>query len=392
MLAVHVDPRRFEGWWYEGGGIYRHVWLNAADPVHLAPWGTFVTAQLPDTPPAAGSDRGAACRSRRPSPTRPSRRRGQRSSRRCWTPPGSRRHGDHARHGAGRKEPWKRQQSAVVPRPHRWSLETPYLYRVVSDVERDGQTVDRRLDAASASAPSASTPTAGFFLNGKPVKIQGTCNHQDFAGVGVAVPDSLEYWRVRQLKEMGANAWRMSHNPPTPALLDACDRLGMLVMDENRHVGDSEQQPGRGRQPGPARPQPSQRHHVVDVQRGVRSRAPPEGARIFAAMMETVRRYDTTRPISSAMKRQQDLGQGVLQVEDLQGCNYGGGSDYDRFHAAFPRQPIFGSETASTLTTRGEYADNKERAFVSSYNMTDGSWMPVAERPLDVRLFRLDRL
>ena len=71
------------------------------------------------------------------------------------------------------------------------------------------------------------------------MKIQGTCNHQDFAGIGIAVPDTLEYWRVKTLQDMGANAWRMSHNPPTPSLLDACDDLGMLVMDENRNLGDS---------------------------------------------------------------------------------------------------------------------------------------------------------
>ncbi len=98
-------------------------------------------------------------------------------------------------------------------------------------------------------------------------------------------------------------------------------------------------------------------------------------------MMETVRRHDTTRPISSAQSDTRTWGKGFSNVEDLQGCNYGGGSDYDRFHASFPRQPIFGSETASTLTTRGEYADDKERTFVSSYNMTDPAWKPVADRP-----------
>ncbi len=130
-------------------------------------------------------------------------------------------------------------QTASVANAHRWSLETPYLYRVVSTVQRDG----RVLDADSVPLGIRTIrfdPDNGFFLNGKPVKIQGTCNHQDFIGVGVAVPDRLQFWRVRQLQKMGANAWRMSHNPPTPSLLDACDELGMLVMDENRHVGDSE--------------------------------------------------------------------------------------------------------------------------------------------------------
>ncbi len=81
----------------------------------------------------------------------------------------------------------------------------------------------------------------GFFLNGKHVKIVGTNNHQDHAGVGTAIPDALQEYRVRRLKEMGSNAIRTSHNPPTPEFLDACDRLGMLVLDENRLMGSNEE-------------------------------------------------------------------------------------------------------------------------------------------------------
>src|SRR5204863_2162167 len=80
-------------------------------------------------------------------------------------------------------------------------------------------------------------PNTGFFLNGKRCAIKGTCNHQDHAGVGSALPDALQYFRIARLKEMGCNAYRTSHNPPTPELLEACDRLGMLVMDENRLLG-----------------------------------------------------------------------------------------------------------------------------------------------------------
>src|SRR5204863_9368644 len=81
----------------------------------------------------------------------------------------------------------------------------------------------------------------GFFLNEQPVKLRGTCNHPDHAGVGVAVPDSIHEFRIRRLKEMGCNAYRCAHNRPTPELLDACDRLGMLVIDENRNFGSSPQ-------------------------------------------------------------------------------------------------------------------------------------------------------
>jgi beta-galactosidase len=82
-------------------------------------------------------------------------------------------------------------------------------------------------------------PDHGFVLNDQPLKLKGTCNHQDHAGVGVAVPDSIHEFRIRRLKEMGCNAIRCAHNPPAPELLDACDRLGMLVMDENRNFGSS---------------------------------------------------------------------------------------------------------------------------------------------------------
>src|SRR6202008_5052176 len=79
----------------------------------------------------------------------------------------------------------------------------------------------------------------GFFLNEKHVKVQGMCNHQDHAGVGSALPDYLQYYRIRLLKDMGVNGYRTSHNPPTPELLDACDSLGMLVLDENRLLNRS---------------------------------------------------------------------------------------------------------------------------------------------------------
>ena len=81
----------------------------------------------------------------------------------------------------------------------------------------------------------------GFLLNGRHYELYGTCNHQDMAGVGAALPDALQYFRVAKLKEFGCNAYRTSHNPPTPELLDACDHLGMIVMDESRLLGSDEE-------------------------------------------------------------------------------------------------------------------------------------------------------
>ena len=108
----------------------------------------------------------------------------------------------------------------------------------------------------------------GFFLNDQPLKMKGTCNHQDHAGVGVAVPDSLWEFRVRRLKEMGSNAYRCAHNPPAKEFLDACDRLGMLVMDENRNFNVSPGIRPAARMADPPRPQPPERDPVVGLQRG----------------------------------------------------------------------------------------------------------------------------
>jgi beta-galactosidase len=376
VLTVYVDARHFEGWWYEGGGIYRHVWLNVADPLHVAPWGTFVTSSLPE--PRAGrkvspavvhiettlaNDGSSPADATLVSKVMDDEDRVVATASNSVIVP-----------AAAQK---KATQAVTIQEPRLWSLETPHLYHLVSTVEHEGRAVDTvttpfgirtiRFDAEK-----------GFFLNGKPVKIQGTCNHQDFAGLGVAVPDTLEYWRVKTLKAMGANGWRMSHNPPTPSLLDACDRLGMVVMDENRHLGDSaenlEEVASMVRR---------DRNHPSIIMWSMcneqRAAGTKEGGRIFAAMKATVLKYDPTRPVTSA-NNSGWFGDGFTLVEDLMGVNYHT-EVYDRFHRQYPKMPMFASETASTTTTRGEYASDYSKAYVSSYRMTDGSWAPVAERP-----------
>jgi beta-galactosidase len=268
-------------------------------------------------------------------------------------------------------------QEIVVRQPRLWSLETPRLYHLVTIIEQDGQPVDT-VQTPFGIRTIRFDANKGFFLNGKPVKIQGTCNHQDFAGLGIAVPDTLEYWRVEKLKEMGANAWRMSHNPPTPSLLDACDRLGMLVMDENRHLGDSPENLAEV-----ANMVQRDRNHPSIIMWSMCNEQPQArteaGGRVFAAMRATVLKYDETRPVSCAMNSGW-FGNGFTDVEDLMGVNYNT-QVYDRFHREHPNMPMFASETASTTTTRGEYANNREKAYVTSYHTTDGSWRPVGERP-----------
>ena len=130
-------------------------------------------------------------------------------------------------------------QNINVSNPHLWSIEDPYLYRVITLLKSGNKVIDSV--NTRFGIRDVSVTTKGLFINGKYVKIKGFCNHQDHAGVGIALPDYLQYYRIGLLKQMGANAYRSSHNPPTPELLDACDSLGMIVLDENRLLNSSEE-------------------------------------------------------------------------------------------------------------------------------------------------------
>ena len=386
LLAVHVDPSGFEGWWYEGGGIYRHVWLNLANPLHVAPWGTFVAAavQGPDTSGnasatltitttltnAAAAAQTCTLISQGVGPDGSS--------------PGTATTPVLVPGGMATNVV----QTLPVANALLWSIEVPQLYQLHTTVQVNSQTVDN-CDTTFGIRSLRYDVNNGFFLNGKLLKLNGTCNHQDFAGVGIGMPDNLLYWRIKKLKEMSSNAYRCSHNPPTEALLDACDRLGMVVMDETRHLGDAT---GQKSDANTTYSDLSELNAMILRDRNHPSiimwsmcneefavQGTQHGADIFYAMKTRTLQFDTTRPITCAMNG--GWGTGISLVEDLQGCNYNPGG-YDSFHAAFPSQPMFGSETTSATTDRGIYANDTTDGYVSAYNTTaENSWQPVGVRP-----------
>ena len=382
VLAVFVDPRQSEGWWYEGGGIYRHVWLNVADPLHVAPWGTFVASNVIDPlgKPAAAltikttltnqGATGAAC-------TLVSRVLGPDGAvvASATTP--------QIVPAGGSVEV---RQRAAVHQARLWSPESPSLYHLRTTVLRGGKPVDTD-DTPFGIRVLRFDTNRGLFLNGKHVEIKGTCNHQDFSGVGIAMPDSLQAWRVRKLLALGSNAYRMSHNPPAPELLDACDRLGMLVMDENRHLGDTFDAKSS---PGTPSDDMSELNAMILRDRNHPSifawslcneeenlQATDEGARTFAAMKADVNRYDGTRPVTGAMNG--FFGWGISHVADLEGFNYNPGQ-YAGYHKDHPQQPILGTEISIAVSTRGVYANDGDRGWSESYDTRlGGSWSQTAE-------------
>ncbi|MCR5759904.1 MAG: beta-galactosidase, partial [Bacteroidales bacterium] len=235
LICVRADASLEEGWFYEGGGIYRDVWLEKTGLQHVAPFGTFVYSELKepysealihvDTDVQNSSLQAASCLVRH-----------------VLTDAEGR---EVAASGAETLELLPKQTATShltmsINSPHLWDTGDPYLYKVVTTVTSGGKTSDR-YETVIGIRDAEFTAEEGFLLNGKPLKLKGVNMHQDHAGVGAAIPDALQAWRIRQLKQLGCNAYRASHNPMTPALLDICDREGILVIDENRLSGVNEE-------------------------------------------------------------------------------------------------------------------------------------------------------
>ena len=226
VVAVKVDHTDCpSSRWYSGSGIYRHVWLNVTDPVHIGLWGTYVTT------PTAGSDRAEV----RVETTVVND--GVKAAQVSLT--------SELRDPAGRvvakatvKAPLAAGAQAVLPQefslqaPALWDIDAPQLYTLVSTVRRGGAVVDR-YETPFGIRDIRFDPDKGFFLNGRSVKMKGGDIHQDAGSLGAAIPDRAHERRVALMKATGFNAIRCSHNPPAREFLDACDRLGMLVIDES---------------------------------------------------------------------------------------------------------------------------------------------------------------
>ncbi|MBV8115811.1 MAG: DUF4982 domain-containing protein, partial [Silvibacterium sp.] len=255
------------------------------------------------------------------------------------------------------------EQQMSVRRPQLWSLEERNLYKLVTEVEAGGQVVDR-YETRFGIRSIKFDPENGFFLNGKSVKLKGTCNHQDHAAFGAALPDSVQYYRIRKLQEMGCNSIRTSHNPPTPELLDACDELGMLVFDETRMMSSN---------PDGL----SQFAHLVRRDRNRPSvfmwsmgneegQANAErGVLILTAMKAVAAEQDGSRPVSIAPTGA--IGTGGLAVCDVIGYNYMD-PQAEAYHKAHSDRPVMGTETVSAVGTRGIYITDPKKGFVGSYD------------------------
>lgn len=379
LLAVGVDATMPDSWWYDGGGLYRNVRVLYLPRVHIVPWGVYLPAKVDGRPNAEGTradaqllahvevaneypyDRAVRVRVGIESPA------GEQIA--LVTTPVRR----IASHGTVTIP-----VTIDLPNATLWSPETPRLYHCHTKILH--RKYHEELDAVSQTFGVRKlqwSPDQGFQLNGKPMKIRGFANHQDFAGVGVAVPDSLQKFRVAKLKDMGANAWRTAHNPPNTAVLTACDQQGMLVMDEHHRLRASDPWVLRELADMIRR----DRNHPSIFIWSMCNEALCEGFNATSAriMREVIQELDPhgQRVISAAMNydfRDDDF----VNTLDVIGINYNIGM-YDRTHKRYPNKPILSSESSSELSDRSVYTTDATLSRVSAYDVNVPNWGNTAE-------------
>jgi beta-galactosidase len=372
-VSVRVDATKTEGWFYEGAGIYRHVWLDKTAPVAIEPEGIFVQSEFENNVPRGNPEIKVEVRLLNTTTN------AAKATVNCEiiSPDGKSLKKFSESEKLKRKSQGAVKLESKLSSPVLWSPESPKLYKLITTVSSDGKVVDQK-ETLFGIRTVAFDPTNGFLLNGKHYELYGTCNHQDHAGVGAAIPDALLEFRVKKLKELGCNAYRMSHNPPAPELLDACDRLGMLVMDESRLMGsDSANLKKWDDQIRRDRNHPSVALWCIANEQFM-VQDTPQAASVARTMQDYVKQLDPLRPVSYASP-EDDVFRGINSVIEVRGWNYHYGPQMDRYHAAHPTQPNFGSEQASVVGTRGIYTNDHSAGYVAAYDVVWPGWTTTAE-------------
>ena len=368
VVTVRADASLGEGWFYEGAGIYRHVELVRAGPLHVPQWGVVVRSEVGADGATVHVTTDVLNSSDAPSPPATLRQSliGPDGKVAATLPA--------AALDLPAGEQRTIEQEILLRAPQLWSLEDRNLYHLRSQIWLGDSLLDQT-DTRFGIRTAHFDPERGFFLNGKPVKLFGTANHHDHAGVGTGIPDALHRWRVAQLKEMGSNAWRSAHNPPATALLDACDEMGMLMIVEQR-VNNSDPEAVSQLERIVRR----DRNHPSVILWSLGNEEPHQGtergARINTELQTHVRKLDPTRPTTFAMDHEWDKGVG--RVVDVLGFNYRT-DQLEAYHHRHPEQPIMGTETGSTVATRGEYANDPARHIVRAYDTEHPWWATTAE-------------
>lgn len=359
LMAVRVDATGREGWWYEGGGIYRNVWLEIKEDISVAHNGVFVYSDVDLEKKSAVLNIQTEIENKRLAD--------------CDVTV------EQIIYDADEKEitrtentffsqAWDNticRQNINLENVNLWDIENPYLYTLKTNIYAGGILTDA-VTASFGIRDIRFDANKGFFLNEKNIKIKGLCCHHDHAGIGIAQNESITEYRITQMQSMGANAVRSAHHMPTDELLSICDRMGMLVFDETRRMSSAPQDLECLRtMVKHARNHPSVILYGIGNEE-IFSQHRKETAKTTVTMKAEIRRLDPSRPVTSAVvcwngKERFDNAAQYLDITkhlDVMGFNYCM-TAWDDYHKRMPNQPVIITEASSNSGTRGCYSTNE---------------------------------
>jgi beta-galactosidase len=358
-IVLRVDASFGDGWFYEGAGVYRHLWLTKTDALHLGKWESTVRTAVSGNSAVLTLGTVVENEGKQAESAKVSWKILDAAGKTVAT-------AEAAPQSVAVDGSTTFTATAKLANPALWSVDAPNLYSAIVTVEAGGKARDAERVSFGVRTVLFDADK-GFFLNGKSLKIQGTCNHQDHAGVGAALPDRLQWYRLAVLREMGGNAVRTSHNMPTPEWVEACDRMGMMMMCETRQMSSSPE--------GLAQLEVMVKRYrnspsiilwsVGNEENQLQNAEAEQGAKIAATMVRRCHELDPTRVVSAAVNGNNEKG--VSEAFDIIGFNYQL-SQPDGFHKKNPKRPLYGSETSSAISTRGVYATDPLRNTVNAYD------------------------
>src|ERR1017187_8598828 len=384
VLAVRLTPEERSSRWYPGAGIYRNVWLDVTGPVSVGRWGTYITT------PEVTDDKGTVTVK-----TELRNRTNQEAKTILQTsvldPSGKvvSRNADAADIPAGGSQTVDTKLS--VNHPQRWDIDHPWLYSLVSEVMDANKKVVDRYVTPFGIRTIEFDKTKGFLLNGRHVKLQGVCDHSDLGALGMAVNRRATERQLQILKGAGVNALRTSHNPPSPEMLEYCDRLGVVVMDESfdmwrrqKVANDYHKYFDEWSERDVRDMVRRDRNHPSVIMYSIGNEIPeqgsPDGAVIAKRLTGFFHQEDPTRPTTSAFNNPDQAIHNELAANvDIPGINYKP-TQYERLLKEHPNWILYGSETSSCVSSRGVYHlpiekyDKHPSLQLSSYDIIAPPW------------------
>ena len=351
VIAVYVNTEEFEGWWYQGGGIYRDVHLTVTEPVAIDLWGVYAPYKKINSTDWQINFETTVVNS---------------SYEDCTVTAESYildRDGNSVAMGSGEgivelREKGVLKYSATVKSPLLWDCDNPNLYTVKTVLKMKGEEIDENYTRIGFRTVEISA-RKGLLLNGKKTIIKGVCAHQDFGLTGLAVPDNIAKYKVKLIKEMGANGYRTSHYQQTASYMDAFDEMGFLVMDEARWFESTEES---FKQIESLVKRDRNRPSVIfwSTSNEEPNHITPQGKRLHRAIAAYIRKLDYTRYITAAVCDLPDKCT-IYDDCDIVGINYNLYC-YDKVHEMKPDKMIYASECCATGTTRDwNYPSDKIR-------------------------------